>query len=79
MLTAAPMRRFRKYAILIMFIVAAILTPPDVVSQFLMAIPMLLLYELSIYITIVFRKKKPGADSSGERGEDNPGKEPGST
>lgn len=46
--TAAMMRRQRSYAIVAIFIVAAILTPPDVVSQLLMAGPMLLLYELSI-------------------------------
>jgi sec-independent protein translocase protein TatC len=40
----------RKYAILVIFIVAAILTPPDVVSQFMMAIPLLALYELSIIL-----------------------------
>ena len=40
--------RGRKIAIVIIFILAAILTPPDVVSQFGLAIPMILLYELSI-------------------------------
>lgn len=69
LLTAAPMRRFRKYAVLIMFIFAAILTPPDVVSQFLMAIPMIILYEISIYITIIFAKKKPKAKET-EKTED---------
>ncbi|MEG2173598.1 MAG: twin-arginine translocase subunit TatC [Desulfovibrionaceae bacterium] len=55
--TAAAMRRVRRYAILAIFIVAAILTPPDVMSQMLMAIPMLLLYELSIFIAVAFGKK----------------------
>lgn len=40
--------RFRKYAILAIFIIAAILTPPDVVSQVLMAIPMMILYEVGV-------------------------------
>lgn len=40
----------RKYAILLAFIVAAILTPPDVVTQVLMAIPLLILYEISVWV-----------------------------
>lgn len=39
-----------RYAIVIIFIIAAILTPPDVISQFLMAMPLILLYGLSILI-----------------------------
>ncbi|MBQ7606701.1 MAG: twin-arginine translocase subunit TatC [Desulfovibrionaceae bacterium] len=56
--TAKSMRSFRKYAVLLIFIVAAILTPPDVVSQLLMAGPMILLYELSILIAALFGKEK---------------------
>lgn len=59
LVTAAMMRKARRYAILAIFIVAAILTPPDVVSQLLMACPMLLLYELSIGVAAVFGRKKP--------------------
>ena len=50
LLTPQAMRRNRKYAVLLIFIIAAILTPPDVFSQTMMAIPMLILYEISIYI-----------------------------
>ena len=50
LINAEKMRSIRKYAILVVFIVAAILTPPDVFSQILMAIPMLILYELSIWV-----------------------------
>ena len=52
------LRKNRKYAILLIFIVAAILTPPDVVSQILMAIPLMILYEISIIGAIFFGKKK---------------------
>ncbi len=58
LLTPAFMRRSRRYAVLVIFIVAAILTPPDVFSQCLMAIPMLLLYEVSIYVSAMAYKKK---------------------
>jgi sec-independent protein translocase protein TatC len=54
---AEKLRRNQKYAILIIFIIAALITPPDVVSQFLMAIPLLILYELGIWIAKVFGKK----------------------
>ncbi len=50
LLTPAFMRRNRKYAVLVRFVIAAILTPPDVFSQCMMAAPMLLLYEISIYV-----------------------------
>ena len=39
----------RKIAIVVAFVVAAILTPPDVISQLLLALPIILLYELSIF------------------------------
>ena len=47
----------RKYAILISFVVAAILTPPDVISQVLLALPMIVLYEFSILISKINYKK----------------------
>jgi sec-independent protein translocase protein TatC len=51
------MRRNTRYAILVIFIVSAILTPPDMVSQFLLAIPLLGLYALSIAVAYLFRIK----------------------
>ncbi len=58
MVTAKSLRKFRQYAILIIFIAAAILTPPDVVSQLAMACPLLVLYELSIWVAHFFSTKK---------------------
>lgn len=55
--TYKTMRKWRKYAILGNFIVAAILTPPDVVSQCLMAGPLCLLYEVGILVSYLFGKK----------------------
>lgn len=60
-LTAAIMRRGRRYAVVGIFILAAILTPPDVVSQLLMACPMLLLYEASIWVAAAFGRKPAAA------------------
>ena len=67
MITPAFLSRNRKYAVLIVFIVAAILTPPDVFTQVLMAIPLLILYEVSIMLSkIVYRKKQEKEKDSDE-------------
>jgi sec-independent protein translocase protein TatC len=55
--SAAALRRFRRYYIVGAFIAAAVLTPPDVMSQLIMAAPMLLLYELGIFIAMLFGRK----------------------
>lgn len=57
LVTHTWLRKKRKYAILIAFICSAILTPPDVITQTLMAIPLLLLYEIGIWISYFFGKK----------------------
>jgi len=53
-ITAAFMRKYRKYAIVGAFILGAILTPPDPTTQIFLALPIVLLYELSIYIAQIF-------------------------
>ncbi len=50
------LRRNRKYALLVILIISAILTPPDVFSQIMMAIPLMLLYELGIFMVYLARK-----------------------
>ena len=73
-ITAELMRRVRRYAILAIFIVAAILSPPDVVSQLLMAAPMLVLYEVSIFVAAGFGKKPAKEeDESKEKSEGEDG------
>ena len=57
-ITPQFMRKYRKHAIVVIFIVAAIITPPDVFSQILVSIPLLLLYEASIGISARVMKKK---------------------
>ena len=56
-LTPSFMRKYRKYAIVGAFILGAILTPPDPTTQILLAVPIVLLYELSIFISYVFARK----------------------
>jgi sec-independent protein translocase protein TatC len=57
----------RRYAILVIFVVAAILTPsPDALSQVLMAIPLMFLYEISIFVSRFAEKKKTNAEDNKE-------------
>ncbi len=52
------LRSKRKYVILIILILAAMLTPPDIISQLFLALPMMLLYEISIEISSHVYKRK---------------------
>ncbi|MDM4766332.1 twin-arginine translocase subunit TatC [Pelomonas sp. SE-A7] len=61
LVTVEQLVNFRSYFIVVAFIVAAIITPPDVVSQLALAVPMCLLYELGILATKLFVKPKPKA------------------
>lgn len=56
--TVEFLKKNRKYALLLFFVFAAVLTPPDVVTQIMMAFPLMLLYEISILGARVFGKKK---------------------
>tara|TARA_Y100001970_G_C14187887_1_gene833638 strand:+ start:976 stop:1734 length:759 start_codon:yes stop_codon:yes gene_type:complete len=56
-ITSAYLKRGRKYAIVLVFLIAAFLTPPDLVSQIGLAIPTLILYEISILIVSMIEKK----------------------
>ena len=62
--TADGLKRYRRHAILGVFIVAAVLTPPDPISQISLAIPTILLYELSIYAVKLAEKKRAAAQSA---------------
>ncbi|MBM3483718.1 MAG: twin-arginine translocase subunit TatC [Alphaproteobacteria bacterium] len=58
MTSSKGLKRFRKYAIVIIFIVAAIITPPDLVSQIGLAVPLLALYEISIFTVGMVERKR---------------------
>lgn len=71
LVTPKFLRTYRKYAIVLFFVAAAILTPPDVVTQVLMALPLILLYELSIIGAMIFgRKPDPDLEDDDEEEED---------
>ncbi|SDZ72803.1 twin-arginine translocase subunit TatC [Bizionia paragorgiae] len=59
LVTPEFLRKYRKYALVIVLILSAVITPPDVASQIIVAIPILILYEISIYISkFVLRKEE---------------------
>ncbi len=74
MVTPELLRKKRKYAILMTFVLAAILTPPDVVTQCMMAGPLIILYEVGILVArIAWRSKKKGEEED-EDEEEEPAK-----
>jgi sec-independent protein translocase protein TatC len=68
LITPTFMRKYRKHAIVVIFIISAIITPPDVFSQTLVAIPLLILYEISILISarVMTQKEKERAEFMNE-------------
>jgi sec-independent protein translocase protein TatC len=65
------LKKNRKYALLLFFIGSAILTPPDVITQIMMAFPLMVLYEISIIGARIFARKNPyETDKTEESGEE---------
>ena len=58
------LRKFRKYAIVIAFLSAAFLTPPDPFSQISLALPIIILYEISIFIAKIIQKNNKNTDNA---------------
>jgi sec-independent protein translocase protein TatC len=58
LVTRDQLKRGRRYAIVVAFIVAAVLTPPDVVSQLLLAVPLVLLYEVSLVAIWITERRR---------------------
>lgn len=61
-ITAKSLRKNRGYVVLVVFILAAVLTPPDVITQFMLALPMILLFELTLVAERFLRKRKAQLD-----------------
>jgi sec-independent protein translocase protein TatC len=66
LVTVPFLKKNRKYAILLFFAGAAIITPPDVVTQVMMAVPLMLLYEISILGAKLFGKKPAAVEDEAE-------------
>ncbi len=62
--SAKQLREFRRYAIVAIFALAAVVTPPDVFSQLSLALPLLVLYEISIVSVWLIEKKRSEADTA---------------
>ena len=69
LVTVAQLREWRGYVVVAIFVVAAVVTPPDVVSQIALAVPMCLLYEIGIVVAQAVskrRKAEPGLSETSE-------------
>ncbi len=66
-LTPVFMRKYRRYGIVCFFIFSAIVTPPDPMSQSLMALPLIILYEISIWVSAFGQKKRQKAEEEWEK------------
>lgn len=70
LVTDRTLKDFFKYAIVIIFLIAALLTPPDILTQLLMAAPLVILYGVSILIVAAVNPEKPEEDEE-EEGRDS--------
>ena len=68
LVTPEFLKKKRKYALLLTFVMAAILTPPDVITQLMMAGPLILLYEIGIIIARIARRRKAAKNGAVEEG-----------
>jgi sec-independent protein translocase protein TatC len=64
------LRKMRRIAYFVMVLIGTIITPPDVISDVLVSIPLLLLYEISIFLSTSVYKKQLAADAAWEQGFD---------
>jgi sec-independent protein translocase protein TatC len=64
LVTASGLKSYRRHAILGVFVVAAVLTPPDPISQIALAVPTVLLYECSIIAVKLAEKKRAAATAA---------------
>ena len=71
LISADTLARKRKYAVVIVFILAAVLTPPDVISQVGLAIPGLLLYEISIFLARMIERKRAERDAEYDKADED--------
>ena len=71
-LTSEQLRSKRRYFIVIAFIIAAVLTPPDVISQMSLAVPLVILYEGSIWSVRLVEKKAAASKASSSKAASTP-------
>ena len=69
LVTHTSLKKFRKYAIVMAFLAAAFLTPPDPFSQISLALPIIILYEISIYIAKIIQRNKHDNEEDNDNNE----------
>lgn len=75
LITPAFLKKYRKHSIVVILIVAAIITPPDIFSQILVCLPLLALYEIGIVISKRVLRKRIAEDKKRDSENENPGNE----
>jgi sec-independent protein translocase protein TatC len=68
LVTSRFLREHRRHAIIVILIIGAVLTPPDVVSQLIMSVPLYLLFELCVWVIWAWEKKRSLVPARGARG-----------
>jgi sec-independent protein translocase protein TatC len=71
LVTVPFLKKNRKYALLLFFVGAALITPPDVITQIMMALPLMVLYEISIIGARIFGRKPIGTPDTDETDDEN--------
>jgi len=61
------LKKYRRYGIVVVFILAAVVTPPDPMSQLMMAVPLIFLYEISIWVALIGQRRKKASDEEWEK------------
>jgi sec-independent protein translocase protein TatC len=69
------LKKNRKYALLLFFVLSALITPPDVITQIMMALPLMVLYEISIIGARIF-SRKPIQDTDEEEDQTDAAPDP---
>ena len=64
LISSKVMAKGRRYAIVAVVVVAAVVTPPDPISQLMLAVPMVLLYEVSIWCVRIIELRRKKADTA---------------
>jgi sec-independent protein translocase protein TatC len=70
LVTSKMLQSYRRHSIVVILIVSAIITPPDVISQLLIALPILVLYEVGIVIAKRLEKKRALREAEFEQNKD---------
>src|SRR5258708_35413393 len=72
LVTVEQLREWRGYVVVVIFVVAAIVTPPDVVSQIALAVPMCILYEAGIVIAHMMNRRRKAEPGLGKASSEQP-------